>query len=98
MTGISLSSPAGRGCYLDRMLEVIQIGSTFHGHVAIWGQQQQRVARKATRSFLHPELFCCRVTSDTSLHLSYKTPKEYCKPAKASVKIPPPGTQSESKR
>lgn len=91
-TGASLSFPVGKGSCLGGILLVTQPGSPF------WGQQEQRAAWKAAGPFLHPKLFRCRVTSDTSLHLSSKTPKGNCKPAKASVKIPPPGTQSKSKR
>lgn len=43
MSGVSLSSPAGRGCYLDRMLEVTRIGSTFHGRVAIGGSSNKEL-------------------------------------------------------
>ena len=92
MTAAPLSLPAGQNApsYTD--------GICVWDACYSWGQQEQRGAWKTTRSILQPELFRCRVTSDTNLHLSYKMPKEYCKPAKASVKIPPPGTQSESKR
>lgn len=46
MTGVSLSLLAGRGCYLDRMLEVVQIGSTFHGHVAVGDSRNKELPGK----------------------------------------------------
>lgn len=78
--------------------KITQIAPVLQGYIWVGESGQNDVPGHHWGMWLHTSLFHCRVTSDTNRHLLSEMPKGYCKAARPSMEIPPPGTQSKSKK